>query len=162
MRLSERKGDYRITVFTSPTPLRAGPVDISVFVRDAITDEPIAECDIVVRVTPRGCSDDAIQQPATTASATNKLFQATVFDLPTSGWWDVTVRIDGPREPVEISFAMEADEPLPRVWEMAPWIVWPIGAILLFLVHKRLVWLKSRRFLGSTKQVAPPHATTTQ
>lgn len=145
MRLSERKGGYQITVFTSPTPLRAGPVDIGVFVRDAVTDEPMAECDIVVRAAPRGFPDDAIQQPATTASATNKLFQAAVFDLPASGWWDVVIRIEGRREPVEVSFAMEADEPLPRFWEMAPWIVWPIGAILLFLVHKRLVRLKSRR-----------------
>jgi hypothetical protein len=153
VRLSERKGGYQITVFTSPTPLRAGPVDISVFVRDAVTDEPIAECDIVVRATPRGFPDDAIQQPATTAAATNKLFQAAVFDLPASGWWDVAVRIDGPREPVEVSFEMEADEPLPRVWEMAPWIVWPIGAILLFLVHKRFVWLKSRRVLDNTNQI---------
>ena len=162
MRLSERKGYYQITVFTSPTPLRAGLVDISVFVRDAATGEPVAECDIVVRATPRGHPAEAIQQSATTAAATNKLFQAAVFDLPSSGWWDVAVRIDGRREPVEVSFEMEADEPLPRVWEMAPWIVWPIGAILLFLVHKRLVWLKSRRFLGSTKQVGSPHATTTQ
>lgn len=145
MRLSERKGGYRINVFTSPTPLRAGPVDVSVFVRDDSTGEPIAECDIAVYATPRGSPDYAIQQPATAAAATNKLFQAAVFDLPASGWWEVAVRIEGRREPVEVSFEVEADEPLPRVWEMAPWIVWPIGAILLFLVHKRIVWLKSRR-----------------
>lgn len=155
VRLSKEMGGYQITVFTSPTPLRAGPVDLSVFVRDAITDEPIAECAIVVRATPRGCPDDAIQQSATKAAATNKLFQAAVFDLPKSGWWDVTLCIDGPYAPVEVSFAMEADEPLPRVWEMAPWIVWPVGAILLFLVHKRFVWLKSRRGSCNINRVGP-------
>jgi hypothetical protein len=40
MRLSERAGGYRVTVFTDPTPLRAGPVDVSVFVQDADTGEP--------------------------------------------------------------------------------------------------------------------------
>ena len=42
MRLSERAGGYRVTVFTDPTPLRAGPVDVSVFVQDADTGEPAA------------------------------------------------------------------------------------------------------------------------
>ena len=145
VRLSERRSNYQITVFTSPTPLRAGPVDISVFVQDAVTGEPIAERDIAVCATPRQHPNDAIQLPATMSAATNKLFQAAVFDLTESGWWDVVIRIDGRSEPVEVAFEMEADEPLPRVWELGPWIAWPIAAILLFLVHKRLVWLKERQ-----------------
>ncbi len=35
VRFSGQQGDWRITVFTSPTPLRAGPVDVSVLVQDA-------------------------------------------------------------------------------------------------------------------------------
>ncbi|HEV3259998.1 MAG TPA: hypothetical protein VG013_24230, partial [Gemmataceae bacterium] len=37
IRLSEQKGDYQITVFTAPTPLRAGPVDVSVLIQNAAT-----------------------------------------------------------------------------------------------------------------------------
>jgi hypothetical protein len=37
----ERQGDYRISVFTSPEPLRAGPIDISVLLQDAETGQPI-------------------------------------------------------------------------------------------------------------------------
>ena len=40
VRLSRCEGDYRISVFTAPTPFRAGPVDISVLVQDAATGEP--------------------------------------------------------------------------------------------------------------------------
>ena len=41
MRLSGKKGGYQITVFTAPTPFRAGPVDISVLVQDASTGDPM-------------------------------------------------------------------------------------------------------------------------
>jgi hypothetical protein len=144
VRLSERKGDYRITVFTSPTPLRAGPVDISVFVQNAATGEPIPEAGINLRAMPRDRPEATISQRATTEAATNKLFQAAVFDLPEPGWWDVVIIVEGLREQIEVQFEMEADEPLPRFWEMTPWIAWPAAAILLFCVHQWLVRRKSR------------------
>ncbi len=142
VRFSERRGDYRITVFTSPNPLRAGLVDVSVFVQDAATGEPISGGQITVRARPRAHPDEAIICPATTESATNKLFQAAVFDLADAGWWDVAIKVEGLREPVEIYFEMEADQPLPLVWEMIPWIAWPIIVIVLFFVHK---WLVQRK-----------------
>jgi hypothetical protein len=139
LRLSERRGDYRISVFTSPTPPRAGPVDISVLVQDAATGEPVPEARITVRAMPRDRPESAIHQRATTEAATNKLFQAAVFDLPEPGWWDVSITVEGIREPIEVHFEMEAGAALPRMWEMLPWIAWPALVILLFCVHKWLV-----------------------
>jgi hypothetical protein len=139
VRLSERKGDYRITVFTSPTPLRAGPVDISVFVQDAATGAPMPEARITVRATPRDRPGETICHLATMEAATNKLFQSAVFDLPEPGWWEAAISVEGSSERIEVHFEMEADEPLPRVWEMTPWIAWPAAAILLFGVHQWLV-----------------------
>jgi hypothetical protein len=144
VRLSERRGDYQITVFTSPTPLRAGPVDVSVFVQNAATGEPVPETRITVRATPRDRPDAAIGHLATTEAATNKLFQAAVFELPEAGIWDVAIDIEGLREPVVVRFEMTAEEPLPRLGEMTPWIAWPAGAILLFGVHQWLVRRKAR------------------
>lgn len=142
VRLSERNGDYRVTVFTSPTPLRAGTVDISVFVQEIASGESVPEARITVRATPRDRTSETLCYPATTEAATNKLFQAAVFDLPESGWWDVAIAIEGLREPLEVHFEMEADEPLPYMGELAPWIAWPAAAILLFGVHQ---WLVRRR-----------------
>lgn len=144
VRFSQRRGDYRITVFTAPTPLRAGPLDVSVFVQDAATGEAVADAQITVRASPRERPEAAIQQRATTEEATNKLFQAALFDLPEAGWWDVTIIVEGLREPVAVHFEMEADEPLPRVWEMTPWIAWPAVVVVLFLAHKWLVQRKQR------------------
>ncbi len=145
VRLSERRGDYRISVFTSPTPLRAGPVDISVFVQNAATGQPIPEARITLRAVPRDHSEAAIEERATMEAATNKLFQAAVFDLPEPGWWDVAITVEGLRERIEVQFDMEAGEPLPRFWEMTPWIIWPAAAVLLFCVHQ---WLVRRKAQG--------------
>jgi hypothetical protein len=155
VRLSEKRGNHRITVFTSPTPLRAGPVDVSVFVQDAVTGEPIPAARITVQATPREHPEDAIHQRATAAAATNKLYQAADCDLAEAGWWDVKIVIQGLGEPIEVQFEMELDEPLPRIWEITPWIAWPVGVILLFFAHQ---WLVQRKRHGSQriKKVGSP------
>jgi hypothetical protein len=145
VRLSERRGGHRITVFTSPTPLRVGPVDVSIFVQDAATGEPVSAVSIAVQASPHKHPETVIRQMATTADATNKLFQAAVFDLPEPGRWDLTIVVEGTSEPIEVPFAVEVDEPLPRIGEMIPWIAWPAGAILLFCLHQWLVQRKSPR-----------------
>jgi hypothetical protein len=144
VRFSERRGDHRITVFTSPTPLRAGAVDLSVFVQDGASGEMVPAARITVRLTPRDRRGETISQLATTTAATNKLFKAAVFDLPEPGWWDVAILIEGLRNPLEVHFEMEADEPMPRLSEIAPWIAWPGAVILLFFVHQGLVRRKAR------------------
>lgn len=137
--LSERKGNYHITVFTAPTPVRVGLVDMSVFVQIAATGEPDLGARVRIRAVPRGRPDAAIEQTATNEQATNKLFQAAVFDLPESGWWDVALLLDGLGEPIELSFAMEVEDALPRFWQLVPWIAWTGAAIFLFLIHQGLV-----------------------
>src|SRR6516162_9043756 len=83
VRLRQRAGGYQIAVFTSPTPFRAGPVDVSVLVQDAA----------YLKATGDG---RALECPATTAAATNRLFHAAVFELPEPGRWDVEVAVEGP------------------------------------------------------------------
>src|SRR5262249_28873210 len=74
VRLSEQQGNYRISVFTAPTPVRAGPVDISVLVQDAATGEVVSGVRVTIKVARRDAPGAAVDQPATTAAATNKLF----------------------------------------------------------------------------------------
>src|SRR5262249_33385867 len=49
--MSGRQGSYVITVFSAPTPLRAGPIDISVLVQDARSGDPVTEAQVSVRLT---------------------------------------------------------------------------------------------------------------
>jgi hypothetical protein len=141
--LAEQSGSYRITVFTDPTPVRAGPVDVSVLVQNASTGEPAADVQVTIKTGQRG-SPDVVIHHATTEAATNKLFYAAIFDLPEPGWYAVEVSIAGPQGEARVQFDLEAVEPLPPYLAMWPWFGWPVLAILLFSIHQVLVRRKIR------------------
>jgi hypothetical protein len=143
VRLSEKNGAYQITVFTAPVPFRAGPVDVSVLVQEAITGETIPQAKVVVRATPRDRPADAVSYPATTEAATNKLLHAAVFELPGPGWWELEVTVEAGHGPAVARVAVEAAEPLPPWRSLWPWVAWPAVAVLLFSVHQVLVRRKS-------------------
>src|SRR5205807_10591008 len=79
VRLCERAGNYQIAVFTTPTPFRAGPVDVSVLLQDAATGECTPQARVTLRLTARG-SGRVLEYPATTGAASNKLFHAAAFE----------------------------------------------------------------------------------
>ena len=143
LRLSGTAGGYRISVFTAPTPFRAGPVDVSVLVQDASTGNPAPQVPVTIRMTRYGGPD--LEYPATTEAATNKLFRAAPFELPDAGRWALQVRVDGRDGPATIGGEVEAAESLPRWPEMWPWFAWPALVIVLFSVHQILVRRRTGR-----------------
>jgi hypothetical protein len=140
LRFSGKEGGYRINVFTAPTPFRAGAVDISVLVQDGSTGDPMTPVKVTVRMMKPGRL--ALEYPATTDAATNKLFRAAQFDLPESGRWEMQVEVEGPHGLAVLGGEVEAAEPLPRWREMWPWISWPALVIALFSIH---LWICSSR-----------------
>jgi hypothetical protein len=138
VRAHEQVGAYRVTVFTSPTPLRAGPVDVTVLVQNAATGECVPQARATLRLTARK-TGTFLQQPATAETATNKLCLAAVFQLPEPGWWDVDIAIEGAQGPARVRFGVQADEVLPRWQELWPWFAWPALVVLIFSVHRALV-----------------------
>ncbi|MBA4186995.1 MAG: hypothetical protein C0467_03155 [Planctomycetaceae bacterium] len=145
VRTSVRKGNWQITVFTSPTPLRAGIIDVSVLVQDAKTGQP--DHNVRVRVWGESQAEPKrlVTERATQEAATNKLLVAAVFELPEPGWWSFRVEIDGDGESETVAFELEAGEPLPRWVSFAGWIAWPTVAILVFALHQFLVRRKTAR-----------------
>jgi hypothetical protein len=144
LRLSEKRGNYQIAVFTSPTPLRAGLVDISVLAQDAATHEPLSDVQIVVNAAHRDRRGAVIHRPAKFEAATNKLFQAAALNLNEPGWWRVDIGIDGPLGEELVALDIEAEKPLPRYLAMWPWLTWPALPILLFGAHYFLVSRSAR------------------
>jgi hypothetical protein len=143
LRLSEQKDGYWIAVFTTPTPLRAGPADISVLVQEAATGEPATGLQVSIAVQKRDGHSGEIRHPATTQAATNKLFYAATFDLPEAGRYSVKVCMIGDRGATNTSFDVESAEPMPTALSELPWVGWPVLAISLFVVHQLLVKWKS-------------------
>ncbi len=132
IRGSKRDATHQITVFTDPTPLRAGPVDVSVFVQDADTGQPILGNKIDVAIAPHDHPSGEIYLEATSAAASNKLFQAANFDLPHAGWWTFTVNFDRPGDSMYLDFEVNAVDSIPNWVSLWSWFCWPFGVVALF------------------------------
>lgn len=145
LRLIEPRGSYQISVFTAPTPLRAGPVDISVLLQDLSTGQPISDARVEVSLTLLGGHSATIEATATSDAATNKLMQAALVELPEPGQWGVAVRCDGPRGHAHVHFEMDAGPRLPRWLSAWPWFSWPFIVVLIFAIaHSRTRLIASR------------------
>jgi hypothetical protein len=143
VRISEKRGDFLVTVFTAPAPFRAGPVDVSVLVQDASTREPAPQTRVTVRMSKPG--QLALEYPATREAATNKLLHAAQFELPEPGRWQLQVQVEGVHGPAVLDGELEAAAPLPPWRELWPWIGWPALAIALFGIHQVLARRSSTR-----------------
>jgi hypothetical protein len=140
----KRRGSHEIAVFTDPTPIMVGPVDISILLLDPATGEPAPDARVTVEVAPVGRTGAALSHPATREAATNKLMYAAVFELREPGRLEVIVTVDGTDEPAQVRFELDVGTSsisLPGVW---PWILWPAPVIAVYGVHRRLVGRKRR------------------
>jgi hypothetical protein len=147
LRLSGVQAGYQINVFTSPTPFRAGDVDISVLVLDAATGDLVTQAAVTVRMTKSGRS--ALEYAATTEAATNKLFRAAQFKIPEPGRWQLQVEINGLRGHAVIGGDVDVAAPLPRWRELWPWICWPAVAVVLFGFHQMSLSKRARQESGT-------------
>jgi hypothetical protein len=141
VRAVERQGNTQITVFTSPTPMRAGWADISVAIQNSATGEVREDVQVNVELKHRDLTVPFIRTAATTQAATNKLLRAALVELPEQGTWDVTVYVlaGSASKHVETHFTMDVAAPWPTWMTEWPWFCWPVVPILFFIVHRFLV-----------------------
>jgi len=145
-----KAGPYAVTVFTAPTPVRAGPVDVSVLVQDP-QGEPVPQAQVNVALAPRGGRGPSIHVMATTDAATNKLLRSALFELPRPGRWDVDVAITAGKNAAHTHFPLEVLEPALVGIALSWWDTWPVLAIALYTFHQ---WLVGRA--GRTKGNGEP------
>jgi hypothetical protein len=144
MRFCEVRDGRRITVFTSPTFLRAGPLDVSVLVQSVASGKPLLDLPIVVSAYHILDPQRKISVPATTDAATNKLLHVAQLKLPEEGTWRIEVVVDGLQQEPATRFDVIVAPPSPPWLDMSLWIAWPLLAIGGYAVHQ---WLLHRRSL---------------
>lgn len=151
LRCVQRCGDLQVSVFTAPTPLRAGTAEISVLVQDAATGEVLPEAQVMLAVSP---PDGTAPHRATgnRETATNKLMLAALVRLNQPGRWHVTVECTRREESSvspgvasaaeNIRRALELDldvgPPLPRWLAFWPWFAGPLAVVVFFGCHRLL------------------------
>lgn len=146
LRCIERVGNLRISVFTAPTPLRAGPAEISVLVQDDLTGEAKTAAPIELELLAPG-GRIALPVVPTRATATNKLMQAAFVELTAPGNWHLNVLCSAPQSAAAISSVERAGRleldlpvapPLPKWLAQWAWFSWPLAVVGLFACHRKL------------------------
>src|SRR5262245_45077115 len=77
---TSRVGDYDITVFANPSPIRVGPVDLSLYIQDARTRGRLSDATAILQLAQQGTGEPEIVQSATSSAATTKLFLTAKVD----------------------------------------------------------------------------------
>ncbi len=135
---ADRDG-YRITVFASPAPLRAGPMDVSVLVQYADTGKVVADARVDVALFPSDSGQPTMRSVATGEAATNKLFRAALFSLPKSGQWRISTAVTVDDRQFSLERNVEVAAALPHFSDLWLWTGWPAVAVGLFIAHRSLV-----------------------
>lgn len=145
LQISKRCGNLQISVFTSPAAPRVGPVDVSVLVQDATTKRIRDDVNITVRMECTNAPAIPLAETATHQMATNQLFRAAQFDVPTAGTWRVAPTLSNSNNSCSLAFDLVVAPPMPAWLQLAPWVGWPFAVVLLFGIHQ---FLASRRRTG--------------
>ena len=133
LRAYEDAGAFRVAIFTSPEPLAAGPVDVSVLVQDRATGETLLDADVVVELS--GPGGLVLSAPAG-RHARNRLFYGTIVNL-TPGPWTVSARIRrrDASGSVSATFPVGAAPGPIRAW---PYLSIPPLAVALYAANRGL------------------------
>jgi hypothetical protein len=144
LRYSTRTRGLDIEVFTDPTPVKTGTVDVSVYVKPFPAGEtrPMP----VFQVCAYPVAAPALRQcePATSEVATNKLFRAAQLQLTQPGLWQVDVTIESADGNFRAGFQLPVEAGYPDWATYAKWIGLPVVAVVIFAAHRRLVLRRQR------------------
>lgn len=140
MQFRKEAGPYVVTLFSTPSPLRAGPADLSVLVEDVQGGAPVLDAKVSLDLDSG--TERVIHVTATRERATNKLLYSALPTISEAGTWRVQVKI------VRNGAGAEASGNI-QVLPAPPVIVhyWPYFAIVpcligLFILNQ---YLKARK-----------------
>src|SRR5882757_168459 len=93
-------GSITVTSFSTQSPLRPGPADISFLVENNEQSRPILDAQVLV--TFQSETGVTMRTEATHAQARNRLLYCTLIDLPQSGHWKMTLLVVHAAERMEL------------------------------------------------------------
>ena len=138
LRLNQVVGDVQIAVFTAPTPLRVGTVDVSVMVQRAAAQTPVLDAEVEIVLRSGGVARAAA---ATHAAATNKLLYVALIEVPAAGRWEIAARVRSGGVEATVATEVDVAPPLGAAWDHWPYLVLPALVIALFAIHQTLKML---------------------
>jgi hypothetical protein len=136
-------GPFVVTVFATDSPLRAGPVDISLLIQSRENQQPVLDCVALLQLRKNDAT--SISSEATHEAAQNKLLYAAQVKVPEPGVWELEAAIRHESDSVEVSGPITVARSNPLL--LAYWrsLALPPLLISLFALNQ---WLKRRTVKG--------------
>ena len=132
---------FTITLFSSETPLRPGPADLSVLLEQPDGHSPILDAQVFMELQHE--AGMFIRAEATRSQARNKLLYCSLINLPAAGHWKIRLHIRRGDTRAEMLSDLVVAAPQPVFlshWEL---IAVPPIIIILFILNQ---WLRRRAF----------------
>ena len=139
VQLHQAADPFVVTVFTAPTPLHAGPVEVSVLVQDRGDRQPVLDGEVYVWL--RREDGRTVGGLATRAVAQHQRLYSTVVHVPEAGQWELEVTVTHGQDSARVRGQVSAALPRPSVLSYWRSLSLPPIITMLFAVHQ---WLQRR------------------
>jgi hypothetical protein len=139
VQFQRKAGAFNITLFSTPTTVRAGRTDFSVMVQSAMDQSPILDADVRLHFTQREANSIAeVSAPARHEQATNKLLYAAQVDLNSTGKWRVEISVLTKRDSALVTGDLDVSPPEPPLLAHWPYFALLPVVALLFAFNQLL------------------------
>lgn len=130
-------GPFLVSVYTEPTPLRTGTIDVSVLLQDTASEATVLDAQVTVNAEPVEHDGVGGTFPATREQATNKLFQAAKFRIQGPGLWRFSVTATNSAGAGTVAFEAEVPDPglLDRPFLVVLLLALPLGLVAWLLTR---------------------------
>jgi len=144
VQMRQETGDLIITVFTSPSPLSVGLVDISLLLQSRDKLEPVLDASVSLDLVHTGSNIEFHARPSR-EQARNKLLYAAPVIFSRPGEWRISVTVRRNGKEVAASGTLEVAPAPGGTFSLAGFLAFPPIMIMLFVVRERLLRRRSRR-----------------
>lgn len=144
VQLRKDAGEVVITVFTSPSPLSVGPVDMSVLLQNRNGLEPVLDANVFLLLR-ENASGVEFQAHPTREQARNRLLYAAPVMFSQPGQWRIAVRVVRSGNQTSAEGILEVAPAHNRAVSYAGYFAFPPVMIVLFVIRERLIRRRSQR-----------------
>jgi hypothetical protein len=138
LRFTKRIQQLDVSVFTDPTPVYMGVVDVSVLLSPVSTDRPVPLPAIQVCAYPVGKPEKKHCADAVAATPLNKLTPVAQLELTEPGPWQIEVSVSNAQTGFVVDFELPVENGYAARESYGLWVGLPVVAVLVFLAHRRL------------------------
>ena len=140
IQLRKQAGDFLVTLFSEPTPVRVGKADLSVLCERTDSKQAVTDAQVLIHLRRPGSGGTIMEiaLPAKRSESKNGLLYAAVANLTEPGKWPVRIDVRTGSDEAMVTGIMEVLPSQPAIVTYWPFFVAVPLLALLFAINLRL------------------------